>query len=785
MPAANRCGLSAFSFRRRRFRLTGFMGWWLLVLATSLTGLRAGAGEDSSYAAAWEQATAGTNLALGREVTYGRKPDRLPNRGNEAAKLTDGIILGGGDDQIWKNFGRRVSSWVTAQLGVSLLVDLGAVHDIEKVVARFSGGKPEVGVAFPSEIVILASEDGTNFFQVAKRTKVTEGERELARTHPDQFYFRPEGYHETVMETFPYGVNCRARYIGISVKSPRPLLAIDEVAVIEGKPGNTRALESFPPAVYANGKVEVQPRTKELVITTNVVTGNWFYVIGADSAEAETRVQFDLPSGVILRTGDELRVREEPSANGETVRRIVEGKVYNHGGNNLLGPLFFSLEDGVRLGADAVATVVYAGDQTKGLPVVVPIKTVEVPAVPKLKVLQVSLAWTRSYWADDHPEFLNLYSHCGFTIYPLLTWFRGPPTHPEYSQHLGEDTAKAAALRELGFQVLLVESPIHRLTSFYGKYPEIRHIVKGKPGRQICPTYRGTHYQTETARLAEQSRAIHPNFIFYNIEKFRPSALEEAKTCSRCREAFRQSGLKSWSAFLYSQGTQMMRDFQRATAGTTPEGGDPSSGLYDVTAMPSKYDIFDFEEIFPKYIQFGQPHMYFGGDVERIHHRLRENYEVLQKRALVPWLTGGTFGEYPSHKLEAIILECFLNGASGITYYRYDDMDPMDYFYHAVALKTLAPFEELLKEGKGIEMASSNERLTCSAFGTDGEALVLVGNYAETPQTQTGISFPGRTVRAVREVKGDREMAGKELDHLQVDPKEHRLLLVTFDSLGE
>jgi hypothetical protein len=257
--------------------------------------------------------------------------------------------------------------------------------------------------------------------------------------------------------------------------------------------------------------------------------------------------------------------------------------------------------------------------------------------------------------------------------------------------------------------------------------------------------------------------------------------VKEAKKCDRCQAEFKKSGMSDWDKFMYAQGTRQLRDLFNATKGTAPDGKDPISGLYNVHADRPLYELIDdFNELYPKYIQQAMPSLYVQGNVQRVHDTIRGNYDKIHSRNIIPWLSGGTYGEFEPYKTEQMILESFLNGSKGITYYWFGDMDPMDWYYHAAALKLLAPYQDLLNAGKQVDLKGSNAQMTYSAFGTDTEALVLVGNYARATQDKTALTLTGKTVAAVRDVQSGKELRPDDLQTLQVPPDQQRLLHVTF-----
>ncbi len=722
-------------------------------------------------AASTDPYTSASNLARGKKAIYSRLPDRLANRGNEATKLTNGKLAEVGGDELWKGYQRDVAAWSSANLGLSVLIDLGEVRSVERIVTRFSGGKPGAGIAFPSEIVFIASEDGTTYHELGRLNKVTEGERSLASEDPGRFFFLHEDAHETRWETFDYPVERKARFIGFTLKSAGSVLALDEIALLAAS-APMAVLDGLPEVPAHLSGVALQPKTPEMVITTNVPTPNWVYVIGAGE-EKPLRYFFDLPVQVRLAGGKELTVGEDASKATETTRRwVVAGPLSRKAGANLLGPLFLGLEKEAHLPGDAALSM--QADAPDARATRIALRAVEIPRVPKFQHLHISLGWVREQWMDEHPDFIGFCAHTGFNYFPVF---------PFYALHNGQGDRlerRIAEARKAGQKILVIDSPIHRLWMKHSGQDEVRNQVNGRAGKRICPSYTGRFYQEEIKRIAEWARWVRPDAVFHDIEIFRSWTTEEARDCSRCQAAFAASGLADWNRFLLAQGTRLARDLHAATTvGSEPP---PSAGIYDVKAVPPVYDIFDFDAIYPRFIRYVQPHLYYAGDMERIYGVVTRNTAKTGKGVLLPWLTGGTFGEYPAEKLGATVLLCLLNGAAGITYYRYDDMDPMDYYHHALALAYVAPYEMLLVNGERIEEAGvDHPRILCSAFGTREEALVFLGNYTTGQLQKTRLAFGDRKVAGVRDLVTGKELPLKEAGQFEVAAEGYRLLHVRFE----
>ena len=123
-------------------------------------------------------------------------------------------------------------------------------------------------------------------------------------------------------------------------------------------------------------------------------------------------------------------------------------------------------------------------------------------------------------------------------------------------------------------------------------------------------------------------------------------------------------------------------------------------------------------------------------------------------KKLIPFLTAGTYGEYQSELLEPMILESFLNGAGGITYFKFADFDtPEDFYYHACALAKLRPYEDLIAAGKPVTVSAAPAGIKTSALQDKNEILLLIGNY-DGLAPQVSVTLPAAAAKAVDAADG-------------------------------
>jgi hypothetical protein len=750
---------------------------------------------------AWAQATKRDNLALGKKVLFADPPNyRLTDDGHDAIDLTDGKLSTRDDDRIW--FAKDAVGWsdhagLLAERGTNLLIDLGAIQPVGKVVARFLGGREQNSLALPARITIVASDDGKTFYEATSFQKVQEADKDWAQAHPDHYFYVPET-GRSFTQTLIIPVHRRARYIGLNIKSGGPLGAMDfifsdEIVVLKDpKPEQSTSLAGLKTIQFIMGGVTVRPRQSELAITTNVATTNYFSVIDrrpVSDRKKAARVVFDLPPGVTIAKSAGAAHHDESPGGGKN-RWIIDdfynpkdgGTLPSPGGVITFRSVLFTLERGAHLPANATATFSVADDPDSACnAVTVPMRAVEIPSVGDISGLDATLAWmNETHPGHFLPDFYQAFHKFGFNVMGVFPrYFTTPQRRAEMAEHVQK-------LRQNGYKIIQTAAAYAPLKRLYHDKPEIYNQINGKAGKNVCPCYVGEYYRKAIQFVADDAKLVHPDFVFHDMEMWLYSQAEE-KQCSRCQEAFAKSGMKDWDQFMLSQGMRTMRDLHNAIAGTAPHGRDPTVGSYDVEAnSPIYHHIFDFNALYSKYIQLAQPCLYVQGDPKHVHDEIRANYDKLHSRQIIPWLTAGTYGECPPLRTEQMLLESYLNGARGVTWFQYADFDPMDFYYHAHAMKLLAPYQKLLNEGKQIAIAGDNSRLTYSAFGTNHEALILIGNYGDglnkEADTHARLNFSGKTVSSSQELTSGRTLTPADLESLDVNPGTQRLLVVTFDS---
>ncbi len=734
-----------------------------------------GADDDKSRADAmrklWSERTKGENLALGKEVHFSAPPAyHLTKSDSDAHDLTDGKLSANSHDMIW--WGKDAVGWFGgdgADNGINLLLDLGEVQNVEKIVIRCLGGASQNTLRFPKRFDLLVSKDGKDYYRAASMQKLMPAE--MARSNFSDSYFLEEN-GKAYVYPFELKVNAEARYIGLTLTSATGGLFSDELAVIRGDARNSgfngiyqREKEAF----HMEGVI-IRPRLDSFDVPVGLDVPNFMVIRDMRLPERrgdELVLHVEAPAGLALTSPEPRSVEKFTALDGTEKVRIAVPVKERPWSNQQINPLFFRLEKPLLENARAVFYTI-SGTQ-EPIRTELPIKSIAIPAVPEFKRFHISLAWMGEKNALEWPEFFDAWGKLGFNA--VSTFPRYWTAKNSYADLLTE-------ARKRGYKVIMNESPLHVMKEAQGKDSEIYCQVKNLQG--LCPSYRGELYRKEIDRVERMAENSRPDYVFMDIEAWYNSDTT-AKSCARCLEAQKKSGLPM-EQYAKEAVTGILKDLHDAIVRGSEKMGiaRPVIGAYGMhpSAPDRSQMVMNFQMIFPKYVDIAQPSLYYGSYISRIRETIRNDYKILKERRSIPWLTAGTYGEFDPHYLEFIVLEAFMNGVSGITYYIYSDFDtPQDFFYHAKALSLLAPYETLLADGQMVELETSNPAITVSAWQKDGEMLILAGNYALADE-KINLKLPYSKVSQVKDLRdGGRIQAAAELP-LEVPKGNIRLLYV-------
>ncbi|NLO05604.1 MAG: discoidin domain-containing protein [candidate division WS1 bacterium] len=680
------------------------------------------------YYQRWLELTEGENIALGRRFAFNIPSNYyICQEGDNEAELTDGALNMRENYRIW--FSRDVVAWRGADT-VNAWVDLGEAQPVDRVVIRCQG-RPMFP---PRSTQVYASDDGETWrlINTAEAGRIDGGE--------DTYYVPLEG---SFAYPVPVSVGVTARYIGLHMFLGSTLV-IDEVAVMKGDPalpklGDSGAPEAF---YHQEGVCPYFVHDEIPVMSEHAALVN-FYVLNPGLAEeASLDVLWDLPAEVTLAQDPaNPRATESVTHGGEQYTRWVmplEG--YNRR-TNQTGNIFpvASVEPGTVLQSYLAARV--DGEIANLVPY--PVRVIAFPTGSAPERLHTSMAWGGWLTFDHDPALHRRLGYNAIGAFPRYwspdeDWTLDPPGVA------GETLADYAMAREAGLDVVMNLGYIGRLTG-----DETRCQLPAGPATFICPSYRGPLYDDTIRRMVTYYEYTDPRWIFYDIESWSHRDIETMKDCSRCKARFEAGEWDSWEDFISDMGTEMMEDVHAAWEQKRQElGRDPFVvGFYDIYAEPGRvYDnIWDFEKLYPRSLQVSMPSLYVQGKGADVATEIAAIRARMKTNDIIPWLTPGTYGEFPQRLQRDMILETFCNGGNGITYYKTSQADPLELAVIAETIELVRPFEDIIMDGSPIaaELSCSTPKAKICGMALGNEALILVSVYDWTLPVEAAVTWAG------------------------------------------
>ena len=676
--------------------------------------------------ALWYQETTGNNLALGKQCIFSPEPSyALTKNENDPWELTDGELAckSRNDDRIWVD--KDAVGWYDypfAYVGI----DLEEEKSIEKVVLRILGGKEQSMLVFPKRIQVLLSVDGENYYEVSEWQKTVLGDTSKFVSLPE------EGKHYV----YPFSLDCGsrlARFVVIKIESAG-FLFLDEIAVMEG---------SYPPTSISDGVVRVPFKLDSALLWSEVeklwICNNmpiYERVLFADLRNETSRVSliFELPQGIELVKL--FRGWSETEENLIYKEVTYDGRVFNQYSVRLADPkpyepirILLATNWDVEMEGEAFLYTQWQDGQQERL--AIPIETYSIESIVPPKRLHTSIAWMTEGNQKNWPNFFEVYKNLGFNAVPFF---------PRY----GVQTEWLNQARELGFSILYNESPIHEMAFKFKDKEEIYVLNKdGTRGSQVSLAYRGQYYQHEMQRIAQLSGAVRPDWIFFDIELF--TSLSSVAGDQQVVQRMEEEQWDSIPEACIKLGTEMLSDISTAAKSWVSNSVGPKVGFYDVKPPKPYGGVFNFWEVYPNITDFAQPSLYVGGDLERIGNQIRSIREELPQSDIIPWLTAGTYGEFPSQTMRDMILEVFFNGSYGITFYSIYDFNSLDLKYTSEAIAIAAKVEDIIMDGQLIirdKLTAQEEGVRVTGLSKDnGEAAILVSSYTDKNERLTGIFY--------------------------------------------
>ena len=679
----------------------------------------------------WASRTQGTNLALGKKCQL------VPKNETDPFDLTDGKFASKSEERLW--FYKGTVGWYDGVGHSFIKVDLEEVQPVDRLVIRLLGGS-NGNFKFPEKMTVHVSKDGKMFHEATSMQKLAPCESRQCDWK--RYYYIEEDLPWGRAWTYPFelSVQAEARYVILEIKAQTGSIFSDEMAVIKAEEKGG----AFNSAYRTEGReipmegLLIRPRLPEIAVMATLPAPQKLMVtdLRPDEEKKEFgKVIMEFPKGVkVINSGD------------YAVEETADGTRYTYDLAKSKGksPVFHLDADAKASGDVTIYAVTSKGPQFK---TTVPLKVVAPIEVKPLKRLHVSLSWMSESAGREWPNFWENWRRLGFNVvgsFPRYWW-------NEASVKRGQEYVEAA--HKAGYKVIMNDSSLHEMVGGKKAGNEFCVIPGNDTHRWLCPSYRGDFYKKELERVRRCTRNGKPDYVFYDIEIWHQAKASSAK-CTRCQEAIKASG-KTQEDYLFDCGKEIMTDLKEAIRKGAEDAGIPMPvlGSYHRHAASPTFAIERWQDLYPANIDMAQPSLYVCGRAQDVHDCIRKNHEIMGNKMIIPWLTAGTYGEFDSYKIEQMVLEAFMNGANGITYFQASDFydSPMDFYYHAKALAEIQPYEDLVMDGEVAAVEGTNADLTYSMLVKGREALLLVGNYkAATPSTSVTLPFKPKQVLDLR-----------------------------------
>jgi len=751
------------------------------------------------------------NLAFGKKVMYSIKPNKWKDKVGKSI-LTDGIKHKDGTKSYNNMIGYHggPSYSILETIGINMCIDLQKEEYLKKTSINLNG---HVRFGKPKEITCVVSQDGINFYTVGiKQRLLTYGKatKPFAKTFLTTNYKKGnsllasedavKSYRNQSWQTFTFDLEgIKARYVGFNIKGQGIIFNANEWEIY----GADKTNNSINNQIYASTRkfqftighgiapeddVFFGPRIDTLYISNNIITPNFCFTLDcrsngkkAKGGNAPLEFNISLPSGVEIIKTKLLEDHSFKIIKGHGTNRKHYSFVINNKKNtwnkyiekrHKVGPLYFKTDR--KLKANEYASF-YCKTKNKTYTAKrVPIAILDIPKVKEELPFLSSITWMYESQSSGWPNFFENYKHLGFNAFPIF-----PRFYMKYSNDFKiipqmNNLIKKARANNL--KIIYNESPLHLILRGGKDNKDARcQGLKDNQVSWICPSYNGPRYQKEMKRIENISRLIKPDVFMADIEVF-SRGIKARKSCSRCQAGLKKSGLSS-DEYYTDCGTRIIQDINKAVSAG---GTNIKSGLYGC-AKGTYHKIFAFDKIYPKYIQLAQASLYEAGNLDVYYKAFKASYEnVKQNWISSPWLTGGTYGEIPSHKLEIILYDCVLNGNS-VGFYAFSNFDTaLDYYYIGKAFANLSQYNHLLKTGKPDSYLGKNPKLFYSCFKNNNQALMNIGNYTASKPEKVLITSPIKGNIIIKDVKSGRILSKKSRTGVEINVAPQESILLSF-----
>ena len=218
------------------------------------------------------------------------------------------------------------------------------------------------------------------------------------------------------------------------------------------------------------------------------------------------------------------------------------------------------------------------------------------------------------------------------------------------------------------------------LTEWY-RMKELNCIIKGgKKGRRgkafgkNCPSYRGKAYKEGIDRIVKAVEKTKPAIVFFDFEWWGFDG-PECEYCERCQAYKKKLNIADWDKFKIAMGNEIWDDIYFAIKQNSIEKQYPlpQFGMYEITGIVDYQKVWNFSYLHKHGLTYEMPSCYLALDSPHAMQQIKDYLSPFIKRTggrnIMPWLSLGDHGEYPSSNFGEILLWGLQKGFPGYLFW--------------------------------------------------------------------------------------------------------------------
>ena len=379
-----------------------------------------------------------------------------------------------------------------------------------------------------------------------------------------------------------------------------------------------------------------------------------------------------------------------------------------------------------------------------------PFTVIRYPEVKQLRRFVINM------WPDLYnlfiPDYAKKIKALGFNSLPIR-WDWVEYTHKRYpgKGHILEKHVRKMVkdAKDNGMMVCVHDSTM-------GEFYSAKREGRWGNTKFMDPGYTGKVYQKEIKDLKEISEQLNPDHLFIDCEYFahhQQFTEKDIYSWKEGKERIEKSGL-TLKGYLSSCGDRLAGDVKNAlkipgqkrvkfgfygTGGCfyLPKVRFPGREMFDL--------IFNIYTLLDKnLVDYAMPSPYHSGEIDdRFILCFTELRKHIKDGPILPWAAAG----YPVPINKEMVRDQFLEmcafGCIGVAYYEEDMWDVGAYWYQALAINEIAPFEDIVMDGKFFnQKQKAYKSAHIKGMKKDKEAIALLSCYKRYKAITENIQNP-------------------------------------------